>query len=79
MIRIALGVDSGSLKGKKYVSDYWSRALDKFPDLHFELVDTGQGVDSVAIYYKTVMNKMAIEVMFFNEEGKVNKMIAHYT
>ncbi|MEZ0131058.1 hypothetical protein AB9T88_15340 [Flavobacterium sp. LBUM151] len=47
--------------------------------MHFELVDVTSGVDSVALYYKAVMNKMAIEVMFFDQDGLVNKMIAHYT
>ncbi|MBS1508582.1 MAG: nuclear transport factor 2 family protein [Bacteroidetes bacterium] len=79
MIKIALGVDSGSLKGKEHVADYWRKALAKLPDLKFELLDVTAGVNSVALYYKSVMNKRSIEVMFFNEQGKVNKIIAHYT
>ncbi|HFK5527039.1 nuclear transport factor 2 family protein [Elizabethkingia anophelis] len=79
MIKMALGEGDGSLKGKEAVADYWRRALDKMPDLHFELYDVTEGVDSVALYYKSVMDKKAVEVMFFNEEGKVNKMFAHYT
>ena len=79
MIKMALGVDSGSLKGKESVADYWRKALAKLPDLHFELYDVTLGVNSVALYYKSVMNKKSIEVMFFDEHGKVNKMFAHYT
>lgn len=79
MIKIAGGIDNGILKGKEVVADYWIKALNKIPDLHFELIDVTEGVDSIALYYKSVMNKKAIEVMFFNEQGKVNKMIAHYT
>lgn len=79
MIRIALGIDSGVLKGKKDVSAYWQKALGKLPDLYFELYQVMRGVDSVALYYKSVMNKNAIEVMFFNDEGKVNRMYAFYT
>jgi ketosteroid isomerase-like protein len=79
MIKMAIGVESGTLKGKASVSDYWSKALAKIPDLHFELIEVTTGVDSVALYYKSVMNKMAIEVMYFNEHGLVNKMVAHYT
>jgi len=79
MIKMALGVDNGSLKGKAQVADYWQKALDKIKELHFELYDVTSGVDSIALYYKSVMNKKAIEVMFFNEDGKVYKMIAHYT
>lgn len=79
MIKIALGIDNGSLKGKAQVADYWRRALQKLPDLHFELLDVTAGVDSIALYYKSVLNKRSVEVMFFNEAGKVNKIIAHYT
>lgn len=79
MIRLAGGIDSGSLKGKKAVADYWTKAFEKIPDLHFELVNVTICIDSVALYYKSVMNKMAIEVMFFNTDGKVNRMFAHYT
>jgi hypothetical protein len=79
MIRLAAGGSTGSLKGKEAVKDYWAKALQKIPDLYFELIDVTEGVDSVALYYKSVMNKKAVEVMFFNEAGKVNKMFAHYT
>ena len=79
MIKLAAGIESGSLQGKEQVRAYWEKALSKIPDLHFKLVEVTSGVDSVALYYKSVMNKMAIEVMFFDEKGLVNKMIAHYT
>jgi hypothetical protein len=78
MIKVALGIDSGSLKGIEKVREYWLKALIKVPDLHFELVDVAQSINSIAVYYKAVMNKMAIEVMFFNEFDKVTKAIVHY-
>lgn len=79
MIKLAAGIDSGSLKGKEQVADYWKKALQRIPDLHFELIEVTEGVGAVALYYKSVMNKMAIEVMFFNEQGKVNRMYSLYT
>ena len=79
MIKLAAGIDSGSLKGKENVREYWKKALEKIPDLHFELYDVTSGVNSVALFYKSVMNKKAIEVMFFDENGKVNRMFAYYT
>jgi len=78
MIKIAMGVDDGTVRGKDAARRYWAAALQKVPDLHFELVDIAQSVSSVALYYKSIMGKMAIEVMWFNECGKVNKVIAHY-
>jgi len=79
MIKMALGSGNGTLKGKEAVSAYWGKALEKIPDLHFELYEVTQGIDSIALYYKSVMNKKAIEVMFFNDEEKVYKMYAFYT
>lgn len=79
MIKLAAGIESGSLKGKDAVAAYWKKALQKIPDLHFELIDVTEGINSVALYYTSVMNKKAIEVMFFNDEGKVNRMYALYT
>ena len=79
MIKVALGIETGTLKGKEDIRKYWEAALKKVPDLYFELKEVTEGVESVAIYYTSVLGKMAIEVMFFNEEGMVNKVIAHYT
>ncbi|MBK0381805.1 nuclear transport factor 2 family protein [Pedobacter sp. SD-b] len=79
MIKLAGGIEGGSLKGKENVKLYWQKALEKIPDLHFELYEITTGINSVALYYKSVMNKKAIEVMFFNEQEKVNKMFAFYT
>ncbi len=79
MVKVALGTDEGTVRGKVQVRRYWEAALKKVPDLHFELVESTQGVDSIALYYKSVMGKMAIEVMFFNDVGKVRRVVAHYT
>jgi hypothetical protein len=78
MLQLALGDPRGTLKGKAFIADYWQKALEKLPDLHFELYAVTQGINSVALYYKSVMNRNAIEVMFFDAEEKVNKMVAHY-
>lgn len=78
MIAQATGGVESSLKGKEAVRNYWGRALEKFPDLHFELIHSTAGIDSVALFYRSIMDKHAVEVMFFNEEGKINKMYAHY-
>jgi hypothetical protein len=83
MIKMSLGVDaglnsSGSLVGKAAIADYWRAALEKMPDLHFELLDVCTGVNSIAVYYKSVMDKLAIEVMEFDNEDKVERVVVHY-
>lgn len=79
MIRIATGGESSTLKGKEAIAAYWKKAMERIPDLHFVLVDVTEGVNSVALYYHSVMNKRSVEVMFFNEDGKVNRVFAHYS
>jgi ketosteroid isomerase-like protein len=78
MIKAAMGIDSGTLHGKALVRQYWEAVLNKVPDLHFELIECTQSIDSLAVYYQSVMGKRAIEVMFFDPQGKVTKVIAHY-
>lgn len=78
MIKVAMGIDDGTVYGKAAARQYWGAALQRAPDLHFYLIESTQSVDSIAIYYRSVMGKMAIEVMFFNNDGKVKKVIAHY-
>jgi ketosteroid isomerase-like protein len=41
---------SGTLKGKENVRAYWSKALERLPDLHFELIDGLVSVASITIY-----------------------------
>ena len=71
------GEPSGKLKGKQKVGAYWATALKLIPDLHFELVDTLVGVDSITLYYKGARG-MAAEVFHFNPDGKVFRAYAHY-
>jgi len=53
-------------------------ALEKMPDLHFDLLDVCTGLNSIAVYYKSVMDKLAIEVMEFDVDGKIDRVIVHY-
>ncbi len=78
MIKMSLGIDTGSLIGKAAIADYWRAALEKMPNLHFELLDVCTGVNSIAVYYKSVMDKLAIEVMEFDGAGKVERVVVHY-
>lgn len=68
---------SGILKGKPLVRSYWAKALRSMPNLHFTLVMTLVGVNSVTLYYDGVRGSSA-EVFHFNQDGKVSKAHAHY-
>ena len=71
------GEPSGVLKGKAAVGAYWARALERMPDLRFELVHTLVGAASITLYYRGARG-MAAEVFFFDAAGKVFRACAHY-
>jgi ketosteroid isomerase-like protein len=73
-----MGVPHGTLKGREAVGSYWARALERMPDLHFELIDVFASVNSVCILYKSVLNLRAVEWLYFDDHGKVCRAIAHY-
>lgn len=72
------GEPSGRLKGKTAVGDYWAKALGLIPDLHFELISTLVGVNSITLYYKGARDRLAAEVFHFGPDGKVVEAFAHY-
>jgi hypothetical protein len=71
------GEPSGTLKGKAAVGAYWRKALERIPDLHFELLTVLVGVGSVTLYYRGARG-LAAEVFHFDADGKVNRAYAHY-
>ena len=78
MIAKVTGNSSGVLKGKVAVGDYWAKALEMVPDLHFELMTVCAGVNSIAIQYRGVGGRIAVEVFSFGPDCKVVKAHAHY-
>jgi hypothetical protein len=76
---VSFSPDSGgTLRGKEAVGAYWSAALEKFSDLYFVLDSVLVGADSIALTYTSVLDKKAVEVFFFDGNGKVVKAAAHY-
>ncbi len=69
---------TGTLTGKEKVRAYWAQALERLPDLHFDLIEVLASVDSITIYYHAVLGKRAAEVLFFDDNGKVRRAVAHY-
>lgn len=69
---------SGTIKGKKALRDYFAKGLAAYPDLKFELFQVLIGIDSLTIYYRSIKNMFAAEVMILNEGGQIVKAIAHY-
>jgi ketosteroid isomerase-like protein len=70
---------SGVLTGKEAIGTYWSKALEKFPDLKFELECVYTGATSVVLTYTNVTRGVkAAELFYFNEQGKVYRAAGNY-
>jgi len=80
-IPAAMDDATGTLKGKDKVSEYWRKALDRFPELTFQTQMVLVGQNSIVIRYRSLRNELnreAAEVMIFGDDGKVIESIADY-
>ena len=60
---------TGTLHGKGAVGAYWEKALQRFPDLHFELLDVLFTSNTVCVYYHSVLGLRAVEWLKFHLDG----------
>ena len=72
------GEPTGRLKGRARVGAYWRRALERFPDLKFTLLEVHEGANSVVIRYSNQAGRIACEVFEFDGSGLVSRAAAHY-
>ncbi len=73
-----MGEPSGVLQGKPAIRAYWSKALAKFPDLSFELINVLAGANSIVINYYGRGRRLAAEAFFLDAAGKIVRAAAHY-
>jgi hypothetical protein len=53
----------GVIRGKKLLEEYWREGLRRIPDLHFEILATYLGVDTLVISYKNQSGVFVNEVL----------------
>jgi ketosteroid isomerase-like protein len=69
----------GFIAGKENIRRYWQTALDRLPDLAFELLAVFVGVHGVSLHFRNMaINKLVIEVMNFDEQGKVKQVLVYH-
>lgn len=73
-----LGKADGTITGKEALRDYFAKGLAAYPDLVFHLHKVLAGVGSVTIYYESVNHLIAAEVMEFDDQGLIKRVLAHY-
>ena len=56
---------AGLVRGKAELRRYWTRALERTPDLRFVVEGVYQGIDTLVIAYRNQGNKLVSEVLRF--------------
>jgi hypothetical protein len=70
----------GRVRGKEALRAYFTRGLQAYPDLSFELVDALWGTETIVLYYRNQLRDgKTAEIMLINADGKVSHAWANYS
>jgi hypothetical protein len=72
------GARHGEIRGLSALRDYFELGLTSYPELHFQPIAALGGIGSIALHYRSVEDRPAIEVMEFDTRGQVCRAAAHY-
>ncbi|MVM33301.1 nuclear transport factor 2 family protein [Spirosoma sp. HMF4905] len=70
--------ESGCITSKRDLERYFQLSLATYLNLHFTLHNVFVGIDTLAIYYTSVNDRLACEVFQLNEQGKAAIIYCHY-
>lgn len=70
---------SGTVTGKPALRAYFSRGLEAYPNLAFELIDVMWGLSTVVLYYRNQNGTKTGEFMEFDPDFKVTRVVANYS
>jgi predicted ester cyclase len=69
---------AGTVRGKDALRAYFQKALEAYPNLRFNLLDTLWGLSSVVLYYVNQKGTKTGEFMEFDSHGRVVRVVANY-
>jgi hypothetical protein len=72
------GARHGEVCGRRALREYFERALASYPALRFEPVAALGGIGSIALHYRSVEDRQAIEVMELDARAQVRRAVVHY-
>lgn len=72
-------VGSPRVEGFEALRAYFGAALERYPELRFELLDVLAGVGSVTLYFESIGGRSVAEVCFVDDDGRIARVLAHYT
>lgn len=64
------------IKGKDELKKYWSSALDRQPNLRFQIQDVLEGPNMMVITYLNHNDILAAETLYFDDSGLVYRASA---
>ena len=73
-----VGVPQGRVHGLHALRTYFERGLATYPALHFQPIAALGGIGSIALHYRSIEDREAIEVMELDARGQVRRAAAHY-
>jgi hypothetical protein len=69
----------GVIRGKAALRDYFTRGLEAYPQLRFDLLDVLWGVETIVLCYaNNVRGSKTAEVMRLSSDGKIRRVWANY-
>jgi predicted ester cyclase len=74
-----LSAPDGKVTGKAALRAYFTKGLEAFPDLRFELKDLLFGMNSVVLYYLNQKGTRTAEFMELSQAGRVVRVVANYS
>jgi hypothetical protein len=75
----AIPGSGGVVAGRDKLRDIYSRAFQKYPDLHFKLISYFVSTESVVILYRSVENLIAAETFHLDERLQARQVFCHYS
>ena len=70
---------SGVVRGKAALRVYWAIALERAPNLHFDLEDVLTTVGGVTLLYRNHRRERAAETCLFGPDGRVTRSWVAYS
>jgi hypothetical protein len=69
---------SGNVKGKDAVRGYFSKGLDAYPNLRFDLLDIMWRISSIVVCYVNQKRTKTAEYMEIDSNRKITRVVANY-
>jgi ketosteroid isomerase-like protein len=69
-------VGQGEIAGKAALRAYWAAALERQPDLRFDVLGVFEGHQMLVIHYVNHRGVEATETLYFDSDGQVHQAAA---